>query len=441
MHDRPRDCTFLSHPQPRGTGDYVHRVTWPAAHLARHLPVTEIQTGHPGFVAQALRADLLVVAMVADPAIERLIDARRRRGLPTVYEISDDFKAFPPDLPLHGFYADPRTQALIERTAARADLLQCSSHGLVERYGRLNAAHALFPNQTAAPPPLPVVTPARRARPVIGWGASSGHLDDARRLAQWIATWLGRRPAPQGDPPEIRLMVPEPLAAAFEQRGLLVQRHPTGSFDDYLAFLDGIDIGLAVIDDSPFARCRSDGKYLEYASRGVVCVASARGEYLHGVRDGETGVLFDGFEAFARAMDRLSDDAGTRESIRLAAWRDVSTRRTHAQAAHERLASYAALYPTDARRAPRAGDAGGAPLVVLADPAEDALTEATALHARGMLAPALQAYLSIIERHPGFHVPWERAALLARALNAPRDADAFARAGAAALDAQLGEPG
>lgn len=437
MHDRPRDCTFLSHPQPRGTGDYVHRVTWPAAHLARHLPVTDIQTGHPDFVAHALRADLLIVAMVADPSVERVMEARRRRGLPTVYEISDDFRAFPPGLPLHAFYSDPGTQALIERMAAGAELLQCSSHGLLKRYGHLNPAHARFANQTAEPPPLPALPQARLQRPVIGWGASAGHMDDARRLAQLLGAWLQQRAMPPGLEPEIRLMVPEALAAAFEQRGLRVQRQPTGSFDDYLGFLGGIDIGLAMIDDSPFARSRSDGKYLEYASRGVVCVASARGEYLHGVRDGETGLLFDGFEAFAAAMDRLHDAPQARAAIRAAAWRDVAQRRTHVRAAQARLERYAALFPAGAGRAPPAGDAVGHRFETLADPAEDTLNEASALHAGGQLAPALQAYLGILERHPGFHVPWQRAALVAQALGAQDDARGFAQAASAALDAQL----
>jgi hypothetical protein len=434
MHGRPRDCVFLSHPQARGTGDYVHRVTWPGTHLARHLPVTELQTSHPGFVARSLQADLLIVTMVADEALERVMDVRARRGLPTVYEISDDFAAFPAGLPLQAFDADPRTRGLIERMASRADLLQFSSHGLLERYGHLNPARVLFENQTAQVPPLPPVPAARLRRPVIGWGASSGHLDDARRLARWLGAWVERRAVQ----PEIRLMVPEPLAAVFEQQGLTVRRHPTGSFDDYLAFLAEIDVGLALIDGSAFAQCRSDGKYLEYASRGVVCVASAQGEYLHGIRHGETGWLFGDVEGLGHALDLLHDDPDARMAMRLAAWRDVSERRTHARAAPLRLARYRALFPAQGNAAPDgpAIDEGRA-LESLVDPSEADLHEATRLHAQGMLAPALQAYLRVVERHPGFHLPWARAALVAQALGAGADAHAFARTGAAALEAQL----
>jgi hypothetical protein len=125
-------------------------------------------------------------------------------------------------------------------------------------------------------------------------------------------------------------------------------------------------------------------------------------------------------------------------AMRLAAWRDVSERRTHARAAPLRLARYRALFPAQGNAAPDgpAIDEGRA-LESLVDPSEADLHEATRLHAQGMLAPALQAYLRVVARHPGFHLPWARAALVAQALGAGADAHAFARTGAAALEAQL----
>jgi hypothetical protein len=160
-------ATFLAHPQPRDSGDYRHRIVLPGAALARHLDVEELQATHPSHVARAVSTDLLVVCMVADETIEAIVSERARRRLPTVCELSDDFRDFPDALPSAGFYRDPAVRARIERLAAAADLLQCSSHGLLERYGALNPAAVVLPNQLDAVPPLAPRDDAARA-PVLG---------------------------------------------------------------------------------------------------------------------------------------------------------------------------------------------------------------------------------------------------------------------------------
>ncbi len=101
------DCLFLSHPQPRDSGDYLHRVTLPGHALARHLEVGEIQTSHPAYLSHGLQAGLLVVKMAADAAVIGLIESRRALARPTPFEISDDFRDFPASLPGHGFYSQP----------------------------------------------------------------------------------------------------------------------------------------------------------------------------------------------------------------------------------------------------------------------------------------------------------------------------------------------
>jgi hypothetical protein len=160
-------ATFLAHPQPRDSGDDRCRIVLPGVALARHLDVEELQATHPSHVARAVSTDLLVVCMVADETIEAIVAERARRRLPTVYELSDSFRDFPDALPSAGFCRDPAVRARIERLAAAADLLQCSSHGLLERYGALNPAAVVLPNQLDAVPPLAPRDDAARA-PVLG---------------------------------------------------------------------------------------------------------------------------------------------------------------------------------------------------------------------------------------------------------------------------------
>lgn len=426
-------CTFLAHPQPRDSGDYRHRITLPGRALARSMDVVELQTTHPHWVAHCAGTDLLVACMVADPSLEAVLAERARRGLPTVYELSDDFRAFPKSLPGHAFYKVPEHQARIERLARAADLLQCSSHGLRARYGALNARCAVLPNQLSDVPPLAPVPEARRQAPVLGWAASAGHFDDARGLASALLAWCAARGLAPHDAPVLRLMAPTSIRGVFERAGLRVDWHAPAGFDTYLTFLDGLDIGFAPLGDSAFADGRSDGKFLEYASRGVVCIASARGEYLHGIRAGETGLLYAGHEGFVRALSQAMDDLPARLAMRAAAHAQVVRERTHEAAAAGRFALYRWLLESAGRpAAPRVST-----LRALVDPDEAALSEATLHHGQGRLDAALTGYLDVLGRHPDFHLPWERGALIAQALGAAADAAHFEAMAEQALERAL----
>lgn len=430
------ECLFLSHPQPRDSGDYLHRVTLPGRALACHLPAAEMQTSHPAWLACGLQARVLVVRMVADPTVLALIEARRLLGRPTAFEISDDFRDFPPSLPGHAFYGRPHNQALIEQTAREADLLQFSSHGLAARYGHLNPHHVVLPNQLAEVPELPTPDPRRLREPVLGWAGSAGHLEDARQLVAWLRPWYAARRRAGQALPRFEVMAPDLVAGVFLGSGLPARVHAPGSFEAYLAFLGTLDVGLAILGDSDFARGRSDGKFLEYASRGAVCVASAAGEYRHGIREGETGLLFDGPEALHAHLDALVDDAPQRLRLREAAHAHVRRQRTHAVAAVERARLYASLLgPAGAARSAAADARGG--LRSLQDPTESRFVEGSMLHMRGLLHEALEAYLEVVSAHPGFHEPWARGAAIARALGAEADAGLFEQMARQAMQAQL----
>jgi len=421
------ECVFLSHPQPRDSGDYAHRVTMPGQALAGYLDVVDIQTTHPDFLARCLAAGVLVVLMVADEVVLELMRERRRRGLATVYEISDDFRDFPTSLSGHAVYAQPATQATIEAAAAAADLLQFSSHGLQRKYGGLNPCHVVFPNQLNVIPEWRETSPQRLQRPVLGWAGSVGHKDEARELATWLKAWLDSRKDLHRQPPVLRVMAAESLVQPFKHTGLQVQAIPPGSFEQYVAFLAHIDIGFAVLGHTDFSAGRSDGKFLEYAAHGVLCIASQGGEYLIGMRQGETGLLFTDRAGFMQSLDKAFDDAELRGRISLAAYEHVRRERTHAGAAVTRLNCYRELFPPEQRVAEAAGQiqSEGGALRTLTDPIEPVLLQATLLHGRGALDQALNHYLQAIEARPDFYLPWHRGGLVAKALGSSQDAALF----------------
>ena len=445
MADERPAVVFLSHPQGRDSGDYSHRVTLPGQALSAHLRVIDIQTSHPDAVAVALKADLLVVTMVADPLVASLISLRKQAGRPTAYEISDDFADFPPNLPAHAFYAQPQIQALIADMASNADLLQCSSHGLVRKYAALNARYAVFPNQLTEVPELPERDRIAPDHPVLGWSGSAGHLDDARLLAQLLRAWWRHRGKQPDDGPSIRIMSSPLIRSVFEAAGCLVDYRPSGEFKDYLAFLDEIDIGFAVIGDTDFNAGRSDGKFIELASRGVVCVASNAGEYPISLRHGQTGLIFEDETGFMAALDALFDSPVLIEQIRSAAHAYVRTERTHERAALERLRHYLPLLQGRTGCGPAHGasigtDPGRAPgtgLIVMTDDSEAAFLAAIGLHNAGQLEAALTGYMQVIEQRPDFYLPWQRSADIARALGAETDAQHFEQTAIDRLESQV----
>lgn len=417
-------CVFLSHPQPRDSGDYLHRVTLPARALARHWQVDDVQTTHPSFIQHAMSADLLLVQMVADPVIAQLMEQRRLRGLPTVYEISDDFRHFPASLPGHGFYARAEVQALIEKLAGMADLLQFSSHGLRTAYGHLNPRTLLAPNHLERVDVL-VPQPGVPGRPlVLGWAGSAGHLDDARQLARMLSGWVrSRRSAGPRRPFVIRIMASAPIVAVFRAAGLKVQAKGPGSFEQYLRFLGGLDIGFAVIADDPFSQGRSDGKFIEMASRGTVCVASQCGEYAHTVDHGRTGFLFGCQHELWAVLDALMAQPERLQQVRQAANAYVAQHRVHELASPSRHEAYAQLLPGGLASPSPAQMPTEVGLRCLVEPSELNVLEASLRQMHGRLTQALSDYMALMQQEPDFYLPWQRAAGIAAQMGAASDAD------------------
>jgi hypothetical protein len=421
-------CAFLSHPQEQGSGDYLHRVRLPAQALSRHWPVEELQTSQPDFVRRAVGCDLLVVNMVADLVIERIFDARRRLGRPSVFEINDDFQHFPRTLPGRDFYALPRTQRLIAGLAASADLLQFSSHGLRQAYGHLNPRQVVFVNHLGELPALPAVAPREGTDVVLGWAGSAGHADDAIELASLLTHWAQRRRARGWALPRLRLMAAPQVVSAFEGCGLDVEARAAADFAQYLQFLCSLDVGFACIASEPFALGRSDGKFIELASRGVVCIASDRGEYCHGMLHGETGFLYADQAQFDLALDLVVDDAGTRQKVRATAHEHLALHRLHAGAVRHRAAVYAPLMGL--HEAPPPGDhrlllarQEQGPECAL----ERRMLAAALRHREGRHDMALDLYVECMQEAPDFYLPWERAAAIAGVIGSQKEAAFLAR--------------
>jgi hypothetical protein len=94
------------------------------------------------------------------------------------------------------------------------------------------------------------------------------------------------------------------------------------------------DIALAPLMDTPFNRCKSDLKYLDYAAVGAAGIYSRVAPYQAGIRHLETGWLADNTPAaWVEALDGLIGDADLRRRLAAAGQAELVGQRTLAHRA------------------------------------------------------------------------------------------------------------
>ncbi len=407
-------------------GDNIYRVHQPCAALAQ-LPGVEVfevhaQSRHRD--AAALAADVLVLTMTLDVEVHRLIHQRRLLGRPTVCEVNDYLPDVQPWNPAHRTWADPRGLHLFEQLIGRSDATQVSSAALGQRVAHLTPQLAVFDNQLAQLPEKR--SPTDRPQVVIGWGGSLGHLHDLQHIAPALVQWLKSQPQVR-----LEIMADPSMAALFAVApAQQFQFRAAGSLAHYLQWLKGLDIGLAPLLPTPYNRCRSDVKFLEYASHGVVPVVQRLEPYAT-VRDGETGFLFDDSQHLLKLLDILVADAALRQRVADAAHDYLSAERRIAQHAPQRLAFYREQItrmqatPVPDKLPPRLAQAAAVPLLSLPGWQSENLGLAANHHRLDLSTPAEQHSAAGIEALHQGDITQACIAFTAAVRQDPSDAHAY----------------
>ena len=407
-------CTLFSHPQDHQSGDYLHRVAWPGKALGRFIPVHAVQSCHPDHLRELAHSDVLVIQMVADAKLLGVIQRRRQQGKITVFEISDDFTAFPSHLPGHAFYANEEVQQTITTLASESDAVQFSGLFLEQKYRDLNPTHTVFPNQLIS---VPVLKPSKKRKPALGWAGSIGHFDDAKRLAGILSRW------PLKHQVQLHIMAAPKIIQLFLDARLDVQASPTGDMSAYLDFLKKIDIGLAFANTDDFSSGRSDGKFIEYASRGVVAACTDGPPYADSINNGETGFLFGNEAEMLNILTRLVEDAELRRRIRRQAHQYIRSHRTHAKAAEDRYSFYAQLIDSRGTLSSKDDATAAAGYKEIIADIEAPCLQAMLLHREGRIPEAIQIYTRLVEQAPDFYMLWERMSQACAAIGAREQAN------------------
>jgi glycosyltransferase involved in cell wall biosynthesis len=389
-------------------GDYVYRVSQPSLALGRRpgVKVVTVGTVSPYLREISARADVLVLHLLSEDDLFPVVYDRRLARKPTVYEISDHFAASHAGVGIQGWFADPVNRSNAFQLLRLADATQVTGAGLLERFGALNARTTVFENQIER---VSRKLQKSRAQVRIGWAGSAGHTEDLRQIEPVLSALCDRFPQVM-----FCFMGNERQLDDVFARLPAGQRSytPPGTLDAYYTFLEGLDVGLAPLLPNPYNECRSDVKFVEYASRGVVPVLSAVTPYMQHVVHGETGFLYRSQAELGQILDRVVTDARLRARVATQAFAYVRDARLESQHAEGRLQFYRGLACEAPPHGPleiplqRSGrDAGSESYDVESTVAERSLVAGIQLDAIGASAAARARYQEARADAPGFDLP------------------------------------
>ena len=323
--------------QTSGVGDYVYRVEQPSIAMGKIPGVTviNVSTISPYFEVLCLQADVLVLHLLTEHDLLPVIEERKQKNLTTVYEISDNFAAIKPDGGIKSWFSDPVNMASAIQLIKMADAAQVTGEGLLERLGTLNSNIEIFENQISEPVEYRKATTSNSI--VIGWGGSSGHTEDLKHIKQSIVDICSIYPDVRfsfmGDEDQfvnIFSCIPDSRKTYTSP----------GTLKDYFRFLETLDIGIATMLDTPYNHCRSDIKFVEYASRGVVPVLSAITPYTKHAVHGSNAFLFEDNDKLKTILETLIQNHTLRKEVSGNAFNYVRNHRMEDQHAEKRIEYY-----------------------------------------------------------------------------------------------------
>lgn len=354
----------------RPFGSAYIRLLRPLTHPSLHhrLQVTAGLT-YDGQEADAVIIDRLWRPDISPALAEDLLENIRAGGGRLIYALDDSFL----DLPAEKKDWDPTENRLqvVRLFLAQADGLLVTTEALKEKFADFNpkiavVSHALderlLPTWRLPEGEIPsdfkgkvarsvsllskftlnVVRSTTRAggRKVIGYMGTLTHDNDLMMVLPALrAVW-------QGHGEEIELQILGVVGDARMRQTLrelpfvrILKLTPKkAEYPRFMAWFSRLqwDIAIAPLQDTPFNRCKSDVKFLDYSAIGAAGIYSHVPAYEKTVQHLQTGWLAENkVEAWIEALEELLTDDQLRGQLAQNATHYLFTQRTLAQCAHQ----------------------------------------------------------------------------------------------------------
>jgi len=280
-----------------------------------------------------------------------LVENVRRAGVQLIYTLDDNLLDLPArQLPLVSQGTAWPTEEhiwVVHFFLRQADGVVVTTPALQERLLGLNPNMVVVPQALderllVGGGPPPVNSPFGQRRKVIGYMGTLTHDDDLMMILPVFQTIWERHGG------EIELQIvggvgrTDTLQTLQELPVRVVNPKPEETeyplfmlwFSSHLRW----DIAVSPLKDTPFNRCKSDIKFLDYSAIGAAGIYSRIPAYESSVRHLETGWLAENeVEAWVEALERLLSDDSLRMQLAQNATRYLYAERTLACCAHNWL--------------------------------------------------------------------------------------------------------
>lgn len=272
----------------------------------------ELELIYPERVDQA---DVVVIQRdfpVALELYEQILARAHAQGKPVIYEIDDlllDLPAEHPDTALQ--YYTPALLPMI-RAMIEADLVTVTTPTLAEYIYPFNPHVCVLPNylddqswKLRPPQEKPSAAPV-----TIGYMGSNTHQPDLESITPVLIKLLERYEAKI----KLHFWGGEPPPALLSHSNVTWTRLEIYHYAEFAAYfsLQECDIFIAPLLDTPFNRCKSAIKLLEYSALGAPGVYSHLPPYEAIIKHGQNGFLASSLEEWEDCLIQLIEQPGLR---------------------------------------------------------------------------------------------------------------------------------
>ena len=254
----------------------------------------------------------------------KMLRLAKSLGKSTIYSTDDDFLNLDKSSPLGKIHHLEENVSAFKSMMREADLLWLFTKEMVSRYESMNSKIVLG----RLPSPIEyysnniIRTEDLSERLIIGYAGRFVHKKDLQIAIRPLCRLLDKYPTLEL---EFVDCLPEELCGNPRVKF-------TPYFDDIKNFYDYMSkanwaVGMALLEDTPFNRGKTNNKYREYGAFGIPGIYSDMPVYSSCIKNGINGFLAPHTEeGISKALISMIDDRDLRENIRYAALQDVSTR-------------------------------------------------------------------------------------------------------------------
>ena len=310
--------------QPYGSAQIrlLRPLTYPALHDALEVTSGLAYDGQP---VDAVILDRLWQSDISLTLAAQILEAVHRSGARLIYAIDDNFLDLPASV---ASWFTPQHRHIVEFFLSQADGVIVTTEGLRQRFEPYNHNIVVMPHALDER----LLVPRRRtwreirfghSRIVIGYMGTFSHDDDLLMILPALHAVKKR----YADRIEFQIVGVAERAETHDalhplDARVIPLRPETVEYTRFMPWFMQLkwDIALAPLSDSPFTRCKSDIKFLDYSALGAAGIYSRVPAYESTVRHRETGWLTENTsEAWRIALETLLTNKELRTTLAQAA--------------------------------------------------------------------------------------------------------------------------